>query len=617
MKYRTFIIGLALVLCVTLTACGRGAPAEDYTPSADENPFVVETGYKKPEITLDGVLDEAVWKDLQVLSFGDEAATTVKSFYGENGIYIGAEVKDNELWGTSSNVYDNSSFEVYIDCNPQGEDKPEADQIEIFIDVNEQSLVRRGNGGVWEETSLIKNYAVRIDGTTGAKNGAKGYCVELFVPYSQLGGDSKVDYGITFGVVICRDNARVQWSGPAAVNAQSPKTYLRFYRDTNSVEPIRKVNTAAMKIDGLANEPAWRNSKAYSFGDDGRGCVMSCFDGSGCTFFFRMKDRAVCVEGSAVYLNDSVEIYLDALANGGEKPQTDDLQVRVDAKGNLEVLRGLGTGGWENTVNNVFAAAIKTDTGYDVEVFIPWADLALTQPPRAMAVSFGTVNWDGKVKNDGGRDIVWSGIGKDPQVPNNYIRLTKEGISGAQQAAPRAETGMDGVLNDDHWKGAPEFTYHDGKVKVNWVWTDKGCYMGFTVVDDYVMTDGGKPFENSSVELYLDYDANGGSPDERDRTILVDAAGNMLFRKGVNGVFQDFGTNSVSAGVKRTGDGYVVELYIPWSEFGAGKPEQMGIAFGQVTLQKGVEGTQWHNDGMCPDPQSPDWYSKITASKIG
>lgn len=75
-------------------------------------------------------------------------------------------------------------------------------------------------------------------------------------------------------------------------------------------------------------------------------------------------------------------------------------------------------GGWENTVNNVFAAAIKTDTGYDVEVFIPWADLALTQPPRAMAVSFGTVNWDGKVKNDGGRDIVWSGIGKDPQVPN-------------------------------------------------------------------------------------------------------------------------------------------------------------------------------------------------------
>ena len=26
--------------------------------------------------------------------------------------------------------------------------------------------------------------------------------------------------------------------------------------------------------------------------------------------------------------------------------------------------------------------------------------------------------------------------------------------------------------------------------------------------------------------------------------------------RGVNGVFQDFGTNSVSAGVKRTGDGY-------------------------------------------------------------
>ena len=181
---------------------------------------------------------------------------------------------------------------------------------------------------------------------------------------------------------------------------------------------------------------------------------MSCFDGSGCTFFFRMKDRAVCVEGSAVYLNDSVEIYLDALANGGEKPQTDDLQVRVDAKGNLEVLRGLGTGGWENTVNNVFfAAAIKTDTGYDVRCLFPGRIWHLRSRRERWRLASELSTGMGRLRMTVGEISFGAASERIRRFRNNYIRLTKEGISGAQQAAPRAETGMDGVLNDDHWKG--------------------------------------------------------------------------------------------------------------------------------------------------------------------
>ena len=157
MKYRTFIIGLALVLCVTLTACGRGAPAGGlYTERRMKIHSLWKQGIRSRRLLWTECWMRRSGRICKLFPLGDEAATTVKSFYGENGIYIGAEVKDNEPWGTSSNVYDNSSFEVYIDCNPQGEDKPEADQIEIFIDVNEQSMVRRGNGGVWEETSLIK-----------------------------------------------------------------------------------------------------------------------------------------------------------------------------------------------------------------------------------------------------------------------------------------------------------------------------------------------------------------------------------------------------------------------------------------------------------------------------
>lgn len=616
MKYRKRICAGVLVLCVGLAGCAQAIFPEDYVPKATENPFLAQTGYKKPEITLDGVLDDVAWEDLESFTFGDEVSATVKAFYGENGIYIGAQVQDRELWASSSAVYDNSSFEIYLDQSGAGGTKPEAEQVQIFIDVNEQSMVRRGSGGLWQDTSFIKNYAVKVNGSIGTKDDANGYCVELFVPYSQLGGEPQVDYGIGFGIVSCRNGARELWKGVSGINVQSPETYLKFYRDTNTVEYTRKVNTSTLCIDGKADEDVWRDRLFYAFGDRGRGSVMSCFDEKGCYFFFEMKDTSVCVQGSTVYLNDSVEIYLDALLDGGQKPRTDDLQIRVDANGNLEVLRGLGVGEWNNVANNIFAAAVESEDGYHVEVFIPWSDLGYETAPEKMAVSFGSVNWDGKVNAEGNREISWSGIGTDPQIPDNYVTLTEAGVEGAKEEAKPAEIQLDGVLSDSQWSGTPQFSYHDDAVRVNWFWTEQGCYMGFTVKDSCVRTDGTKPFENSSVELYLDYDHNGGKPDDRDRTILVDAAGNMLFRKGDNGAYLDFGTNSIQSGVSRTEDGYVVELYIPWSEFGGERPNAMGVAFGQVTLEQGAGGTSWHNDGLCPDPQDPDWYSTFTSSKI-
>lgn len=611
---------LILLLTVCLTACsnqGQIQLPEDYIPTASENPFLVDTGYKKPEINLDGVLDDSKWDGLQEFTFGDEINASVKAFYGEGGIYVGAVINDTELWASSERVYDNTSFEVYLDYSGNGGAKPENDQVQIFIDVNEQSMVRRGNGGMWLDTSFIKNYAVKVNGTIGTKDANNNYVVELFIPYSQLGGEPLVDYGMGFGLVGCRNNVRELWRGAAGINVQSPETYLKFYRDTNSVEYTRKVNTSNLMIDGKADEDVWKDRLEYSFGDGGRGSVINYFDEKGCYFFFKMKDNAVCAEGNTVFLNDSIEIYLDALSDGGTKPQTDDLQIRVDANGNIEVLRGLGVGEWNNVVNNVFAGAVKKDGSYDVEVFVPWPDLSHETKPDSMRVSFGSVNWDGAVNDAGNRQISWSGTGLDPQIPDNYVKITGDGVEGATKPAAPAEVVLDGVLNDGKWNGTPTFTYHGGNVTVNWFWTNQGCYMGFTVADSNISTNGTKPFENSSIEVYLDYNNNAGKPDAQDRTILVDAAGNMLFRKGVNGAYLDFGTNKIQSCVSRTGNGYVVELYIPWVEFGGGRPESMGVAFGRVTLTPGKSGTEWFNDGLCADPQRPDLYSVFTAEKIG
>ena len=325
MKKLKLIMPALVLLCLILAACSS-IPA-DYKPQADENPFLVDVGYKKPEITLDGLLDESVWDGLQTFTFGDEIVANVKAFYGESGLCIGAEVSDPEMWAISSMVYDNTSFELYLDYSGKGGVQPENEQVQIFIDVNEKCMTRRGNGGKWHEDNMIKNYAVKVNGTVGAKDPTNGYCVELFIPYSQMGGKPQVDYGVAFGLVGCRDNVRQLWRGAPGVDVQSPQTYLKLYRDTNSIEYYRKVNTSNLELDGLANDAAWAGKLYYYFGDGGRGAVMTHMDEKGVYFFMKMKDDAVCSQGNSVFLNDSVEVYIDALSNGGKKPQTDDVQV--------------------------------------------------------------------------------------------------------------------------------------------------------------------------------------------------------------------------------------------------------------------------------------------------
>jgi len=611
---RTFCM-MILALGLFLTGC-KEIPA-DYTPkNADENPFLSETGYKKPEINLDGVLDESVWEGIETFTFGDEISADVKAFYGESGLCIGAEVSDPELWAISAQVYDNTSFELYLDYSGKGGAKPGPEQVQIFIDINEKSLTRRGEGGRWVEDSLIKNYAVKVNGESGVIDPDNGYCVEIFIPYSQMGGEPQVDYGVAFGLVGCRENVRELWRGPSGVDVQSPETYLKLYRDTNKVEYFRKVNHSLLNLDGVADEAAWAGKPYYPFGDNARGSVASYMDEVGCYFFLKMRDDAVCAQGKSIFLNDSVEIYLDALSDGGKVPQTDDIQVRVDVNGNIEVLRGRGVGEWNNIMNNVFAGVKEVSDGYHIEVFVPWADLNYEFGPNDMRVSFGSVDWDGQSGNNSGRSITWSGTGKDPQVPDNYVKVTKTGIEGAQTPAPAPEITLDGKLSDAKWANTPEFTYHDDKVKVNWFWTDRGCYMAFTVTDSNVQTTGQKPFENSSVELYVDYNYNGGKPDAQDRTILVDAAGNVLCRKGVNGGYLDFVTGRVRAGARKTSTGYIVELYLPWMEMGGGKPQTMGVALGHVVRTSGKK-TEWFSDGLCADPQKPDLYSEFTAQAIG
>lgn len=826
-KIQKFLVGgiiaillLGVIVFAVIRLVGGGVPA-DSKVTADDNPFLADKGYGNPEITLDGVLDDAQWKDVKELSYSAEYTTNVKGFYGENGIYIAAVVEDNDIWAKSQNVWENTSFELYVDTTRQGGKKTNSDQIQFFIDVNETTCTRVGYDGSWMDTKIINSTGMLVEGTPNDKIEDKGYALEIFIPYSQLGGETDVDYGIAFGTVACTQGLRDKWYGLSGADPQIPDTYYVFYRDSNEITPPRKENKAKYDIDGKADDSIWNNRNKFTFGEGGRGNVSAYSAEEGLYFFFEMQDDKVCAEGTTTYLNDSVEIYLDTLSNAGQKPQTDDVQIRVDVDGNIDGLSGNGenwTGYWGNTFtgiqktktgydvevfvpwsdfgiekkpksvkvnlgtvdwdgekdadgirqtkwsgigesvdpqipdtyyimycdtnvitlppkvkkakynvdgkdddsiwngreslpfgeggrgqvsnyisedglyfffemqddkvcaegttiylndsvemyldtlsnggktpqtddmqirvdvdgnievmtgngknwtgyrDNVFAGIKKTEKGYDMEVFIPWSDLGMEKIPESMKVSLGTVDWDGEKDASGNRKVTWSGIGSDPQVPDTYTMITKTSVELPENAgfaviktpkAPVSEVTLDGSFDDKLWENAQLFAYSGMSVKVRYVWTDNGCYVGFEVTDDCVKTETDWVWENSSVEMYLDYQNNNGNPDEKDRMILIDAAGNMAFRMGVNTKWKDFIGSAIQSKTKMTNTGYNVELYIPWVEFGGNKPETMGVAFGQVKHWENPEQSKaWYSDALCSDPQKPTLYSDFTATKI-
>lgn len=617
------VILVAALIAIAIVLFGGKLP-EDSKILADNNPFLAETGYAKPEVKLDGVLDEKEWEGLKELTYNEKTTTTVKGFYGKSGIYFGAVIEDTDLWATSDKVYDNTSFELYLDKTGEGGEKPSSNHLQLFVDINEKSLARVGNGDLWVDGDLIKSYAVKIDGTADDDVADKGYSIEMFIPYSQLGGESEINYKVAFGTVGCKDGARESWCGVPGVNVQNPDTYYVFYRDTNEIAKARKVNLAKHNVDGKDTDSIWNGRTKMVFGDNGRGSVSNYFAEEGLYFFFEMQDDKVCADGTAVYLNDSVEMYIDSQCNGGKTPQKDDLQARCDVDGNVEVLRGNGTE-WVPFNDNTFSGVQKTATGYNMEVFIPWSDFNMEQAPTTMKVSFGSVDWDGVKKADGSREVTWSGIGSDPQIPDNYTKMTKNSIEPPITAgivltppkAPASEVTLDGVFDDKLWDNAELFFYSGMSVKVRYVWTNNGCYMGFDVTDDNVQTKSTKAFENSSVEIYLDYQNNNGNPDAKDRTIIMDAAGNMIFRLGNEGAYADFIGSAIQGKAIKTDTGYAAEIYIPWAEFGGAKPASMGVAFGQVMIFEGQDpAVRWFNDGLCLDPQKPALYSDFTATKI-
>ena len=214
-----------------------------------------------------------------------------------------------------------------------------------------------------------------------------------------------------------------------------------------------------LTINGLGDDVQWQAIKnpLATFGH-GNAATVKAYRGQEALFFlFEVKDPILLTEGmsndDSVTRSDSVEFYLDTLANGGSKPQSDDYQINLAIHGKTRIMQGSGSG-WGNwnglidyevTLNGTLNDGNDaTDVGYVVEVMIPYSQINI-EKDDTIAVSFGHVD---KVNNGGstpGTHWDWYGWDyggiREPQTPDNYVLLDKNNnlIDRDAEARPNAD----------------------------------------------------------------------------------------------------------------------------------------------------------------------------------
>lgn len=222
-----------------------------------------------------------------------------------------------------------------------------------------------------------------------------------------------------------------------------------------------------LKIDGLGEDEQWKNitEPLAIFGHDNAASVKAYRGTDALFFLFEVKDAILLTEGNAnddtVTRSDSIEFYLDTLANGGNKPQNDDYQINLGIHGKTRIMQGSGSG-WGNwnglidyevSLNGILNDSNEaTDIGYTVEVMIPYTQINI-EKEDTIALSFGQVDKTNNGGSSAGMHWDWYGWNygyiREPQTPNNYVLLDKDNNLLDRDAEARPNADIAGYVLDN------------------------------------------------------------------------------------------------------------------------------------------------------------------------
>src|SRR2546430_16138112 len=206
------------------------------------------------------------------------------------------------------------------------------------------------------------------------------------------------------------------------------------------------VSRPATPITVEGARPEWGGAPAVPFSGLSNGAIASiAWDATNLYVAFQVTDTKLSAnrtvrDGGTLYLDDGVEVYIDTLGDRASAMQPDDYQFLVNLNNVQADLRGTGTGkdiAW----NGTWVSAVTrqgtlnshgdTDTGYTVEIAIPWTqlgvtpvsgmylgmDLAVNDRDPASSVAFNYFDWAGIAPAPYAQPRLWKWIRLVGTVP--------------------------------------------------------------------------------------------------------------------------------------------------------------------------------------------------------
>lgn len=235
---------LVISLMLLLTAC----QSSHYT---FENPiYPDDIKFNETEvdsdISLDGVLDEAFYDDLEGLMFSSNQNSnqtmSLKAYFGEKGLLVGIERVDESIYNDDSiQVFRNDSVELYI--NPTNNKTAlTKDYVQLRISASNKTESWIGtpsfDGYPWSYYYVPFMSEVHIDGhmietfedDIESNRNSNGYTVEVFISWETLGLDDVPETIDLFPAFVDKTGLGVnefRWNGYGSAH-NNPSAYITF-----------------------------------------------------------------------------------------------------------------------------------------------------------------------------------------------------------------------------------------------------------------------------------------------------------------------------------------------------------------------------------------------------
>jgi hypothetical protein len=288
---------------------------------------------------------------------------------------------------------------------------------------------------------------------------------------------------------------------------------------------------------------------------------------------------------STTYQDDSVEIYIDGDNSRSAVYGTDDHQITL---------------GWHDTALSVggsipgIAFAQKDIAGgFTVEMSIPWTGIGIDSPIANSVLGFDVAYNDDDGNNGGNREsqLMWRGNGDNWRSTVAFGSLIlNDGKNVAVALEPSGALTVDGALDEPYWALRSNVTKSitgsaNNNVSFGTLSDTQNLYVGVRVLDADLKKDSTQPYQDDSVEIYLDADHNQGA--------TYDAKDHQMTLRWHDGVMTMIGTmDNVQFAQKDINGGYSVELAIPWASLQITPARDITLG-----LDIGVNDDDGHNSG--------------------